>query len=342
MFIDEATIIVQAGDGGNGCVSFRREKYVPKGGPDGGDGGHGGSIILDATSSRTTLAEVAREKTYRAGRGAHGQGANKTGRSADDVIVQVPLGTIVREEESGEFIADLTEEGQQVVVGRGGRGGRGNTRFASSTNQTPREAEGGKPGESRRLALELKLLAEVGLVGLPNAGKSTLLSRVSDAKPIIADYPFTTKSPVLGVVSIDIDRSIVIADLPGLIEGAHEGHGLGDEFLRHVERTSILLHLVDSAPLSGPAPREAYDIIRKELDEYSSELAGKPEIIVLTKADMLQEDKRDKLLDEFASEEKSQPWEGGREKLFRISAVTGENLKPLLEAAYALVRENNA
>ncbi|TET37876.1 MAG: GTPase ObgE [Planctomycetota bacterium] len=346
MFVDEATIIVQAGNGGNGCVSFRREKYVPHGGPDGGDGGNGGSVILEATPGRTTLAEVARQRTYRAKHGAHGQGSNKTGKSAADVIVHVPLGTIARDEESGEFIADLTEPGRQVVVAKGGRRGRGNTHFASSVNQTPREAEPGNQGETRRIALELKLLAEVGLVGLPNAGKSTLLSRVSDAKPLIADYPFTTKSPVLGVVSLDISRSMVIADLPGLIEGAHEGHGLGDEFLRHVERTSILIHLVDAAPHSEPQPGEAYRIIRKELEEYSEALASKPELVVLTKSDLVSDEEREILLEDFADlakDNETEPWEEKSRKLFVISAVSGEGLTELLEAAHALVqarREN--
>ena len=267
-FIDEAIIEVTAGDGGNGCVSFRREKYVPKGGPDGGDGGDGGSVI------------------FRAPRGGHGKGAQRYGRGGEDVIVRVPAGTIVFDVATGEQLADLSVAGTDWVAAQGGRGGLGNMHFTSSTNQAPRKATPGTPGEKRKLRLELKLLADVGLVGMPNAGKSTLISALSNARPKVADYPFTTKVPCLGLVKLRAGQSFVMADIPGLIEGAHDGAGMGIQFLRHIERTRIILHLVDVTDPAQPDPVAAYRAIRKELAAYDPKLAKRPEIVVLTKMDL--------------------------------------------------------
>jgi GTP-binding protein len=287
MFQDVAEILVAAGDGGHGCVSFRREKYVPKGGPDGGDGGRGGDVILLADPQLTTFTDSNLRVEYRAENGRPGEGGNRTGRCGEDLEIRLPPGTIVRDAEHGHVLKDLKDPGDRVVIVRGGRPGRGNARFASATRQVPRKAEPGQPGQSRRLSLELRLVADVGLVGLPNAGKSTLLSRISAARPRIADYPFTTLEPCLGVVRIDHSRSFVVADIPGLIEGASEGAGLGHQFLRHVERTRILVHLVEAFPPEGaPDPAEAYRIVRGELSAFSEKLAAKPEIVVLTKTDL--------------------------------------------------------
>jgi len=286
MFIDQAEIIVKAGDGGNGCVSFRREKFIPKGGPDGGDGGHGGSVYLTATPGVDTLLDFAGKHHWKAPRGEDGAGKNRYGKSGDDIALQVPPGTIISDVDHGLILKDLTVPNQTVCVARGGRGGRGNARFASATNQTPRQGELGKEGENRNLKLELKLIADIGLVGLPNAGKSTLISRISAARPKIADYPFTTMKPNLGIAELSDYRRFVIADIPGLIEGSHQGQGLGIDFLKHIERTRIIAHLVDIATLDGSDAYENYRVIRNELELYSQRLAEKPEIVIATKMDL--------------------------------------------------------
>jgi len=286
MFIDEAILRVRGGDGGNGCCSFRREKFVPKGGPDGGDGGDGGSVYIRANPNLSTLLDFARRPIYQAGRGGHGRGKEQTGKKGKDLVLDVPPGTLVMDAETGHVLRDLVNPWEMVLVARGGRGGRGNKSFATPTHRTPREHEPGEKGEERLIKLELKLIADVGLVGLPNAGKSTLLSRVSDAHPKIADYPFTTREPQLGIVNVSEDRRFVIADLPGLIEGAHDGRGLGDEFLKHIERTRIICQVVDMAPLSGPDPVTAYRTIRRELELYSPALAAKPHIVAANKNDL--------------------------------------------------------
>ncbi|MFN3928915.1 MAG: GTPase ObgE [Thermoflexus sp.] len=283
VFCDEVIIEVKAGDGGDGCVSFRREKYVPMGGPDGGDGGKGGDVILRVNPHLNTLAYYYRHRHFRAENGRHGRGGRKTGASGEDLILDVPPGTVVRDAETGELLADLTEPGQMVVVARGGRGGRGNAAFVGPTNQAPRIAERGEPGEFRRLHLELRLLADVGLIGKPNAGKSTLLAAVTAARPKIADYPFTTLHPHLGVVVLDDTASFVLADLPGLIEGAHQGAGLGLTFLRHIKRTRVLIHLLDGL---SPDPMADYQAIRAELGHYDPELLKRPEIIAFNKMDL--------------------------------------------------------
>jgi len=287
MFIDEAEIYVKAGDGGNGAVTFRRESRVPRGGPDGGDGGDGGDVILRARPGLDTLIDFRGHHHWYAQDGEKGHKKDMAGADGEDLVMDVPPGTLIFDKGRGVLLKDLKEEWAQAVVVRGGKGGRGNGRFATSTNQTPRFAEPGLPGEERHLRLELKLIADVGLVGLPNAGKSTLLSRLSAARPKIADYPFTTLAPSLGIVEAGEERRFVMADLPGLIEGAHEGIGLGDEFLRHVERTRILVHLVEMEPHGRAGPADAYRAIRHELSAYSKELAAKHEIVVLTKADLL-------------------------------------------------------
>ena len=328
MFVDEARISVHGGDGGDGCVSFRREKFVPKGGPDGGDGGHGGSVVLVADPELNTLLAFRYQPMYRADRGRHGEGALRTGKSGIDLEVKVPVGTVVFDEDRTSVLADFAEPGQRFVAARGGRGGRGNARFTSATNRAPRRHDPGEEAETRVLHLELKLLADVGLVGFPNAGKSTLLSRISAAKPKIADYPFTTLAPMLGVVRVDNDRAIVVADIPGLIEGAHEGAGLGDRFLRHVERCRVLLHLVD--PLTTErSVGAAIDAIDRELALYSETLAAKPQILVLTKKDAVQDDA-------VVATAKAEALRLKR-PLHVVSAVTGEGLPGLLRAAAAAV-----
>jgi GTP-binding protein len=283
MFIDEAKIYVAAGRGGEGMISFRREKYVPRGGPDGGDGGRGGDVVLVADPNLTTLQDYRYRSDYRAERGAHGSGSNRAGAGGRDVVLRVPVGTIVRDAATAAVLGDLTEPGRRLTVARGGRGGRGNARFATATRQAPQEAESGSPGEERTLHLELKLLADVGLVGAPNAGKSTLLRRVSAARPKVGDYPFTTLEPHLGVVAVD-DESFVMADVPGLIEGAHEGRGLGIRFLRHLERTRYLLVLIEC---TSPDPETEYRALRAELTAHSTGLAGLPHSVVLTKTDLV-------------------------------------------------------
>lgn len=328
-FIDEVTIEVRAGDGGNGCVSFRREKYIPFGGPDGGDGGDGGSVLLEADSGMNTLVDFRHSRKFLAERGANGAGRNRTGKSGDDLVVKVPVGTIVHEEETGELIGDLVRDGQRLVVAKGGFHGLGNTRFKSSTNRTPRQSKPGTPGERRQLHLELKLLADVGLLGMPNAGKSTLIRAVSSARPKVADYPFTTLHPNLGVVSVSTSRSFVMADVPGLIEGAAEGAGLGIRFLKHLSRTRLLLHLVDMGPLGNPV--EDVKTIMTELASFSPELAQRERWLVLNKVDLLPADERDGVCEEVAA---ALNWQG---PVFRISALSGEGTVALVGAVMAFI-----
>ena len=325
-FVDEATIRVQAGNGGHGCLSFRREKYVERGGPDGGDGGHGGSVYLVADPAMNTLADFRVARKFRAESGQAGAGRNKTGKSGDDLEVRIPCGTVVRDVDTGETICDLTEADQRQKVAEGGRGGLGNTRFKSSTNRAPRQTTQGTQGEGRHLALELKVLADVGLLGMPNAGKSTLISAMSQAKPRIADYPFTTLHPNLGVVRVGRLQSFVMADIPGLIEGASEGAGLGFQFLRHLQRTGLLLHLVDIAPVDGSEPAEVVSAIAGELENFSVDLAAKPRWLVINKIDLLEKDDRaaakEQLLDQL-------DWQG---PVFEVSAATGEGTEALARA----------
>jgi len=322
MFVDEIDVFVKGGDGGAGCISFRREKFVPRGGPDGGDGGDGGSILLEADPSITTLLDFHYQRHYTAERGQHGKGSNKHGASGNDTILRVPLGTVVSDRDTGERLGDLTAPGERVLVARGARGGRGNARFVSSTNRAPRRADLGRPGAERWMHLELKLLADVGVVGFPNAGKSTLVSRLSAAKPKIADYPFTTLQPSLGIVRIDDQRSFVIADLPGLIEGAAEGKGLGHRFLRHTDRTRVLVHLVDLDPSCGRDPVEDWRVIQGELAAYSSGLAARPQIVAGSKAELPgTEDRRHAVERLCAAEGLS---------FHAISSVTGMGLDGLL------------
>jgi len=324
MFIDEARIRVKAGDGGNGCVAFRREKYVPRGGPSGGDGGRGGDVILVASEHYNTLLHFRFNPEHKAERGRHGEGNNRTGRDGASIELPVPVGTLVFDEETGELLYDFTRAGDRFVVARGGRGGRGNARFATSTHQTPTEHEPGFPGEERRLRLELKLLADVGLVGFPNAGKSTLISRISAARPKIADYPFTTLEPHLGVVDAGEDRTFVVADIPGLIEGAHLGHGLGTRFLRHIERTRLLVHLVDVSEASGRDPVQDFHVVMRELESYSAELAAKPMIVAASKIDIAKNRERVEALEDLAR--------GLGLPCYRISGVTGEGVASLIRA----------
>jgi len=322
MFIDEARILVKAGDGGHGCCSFRREKYVPRGGPNGGDGGHGGSIILQADPQLHTLIDLTYQQQYRARRGAHGEGKDCYGRSGADRLIAVPVGTMVYDADSGDLIADLAVPGQTLVAAKGGRGGRGNAHFATPTHRAPRRADPGEPGEERTLRLELKLLADVGIIGFPNAGKSTLLSAISKARPKIADYPFTTLTPQLGVARDGAGRSFIVADVPGLIEGAHEGKGLGLQFLRHVERTRMMLHLVDAGVGREGDPVKEFRILRKELAAFQPALAEKPMALAANKVDVQGDGAHVAALRRYAKREKI--------PFFAVSAVTGEGLKPLL------------
>ena len=344
MFVDEVDIHVTAGNGGRGCLSFRREKFVPRGGPDGGDGGFGGSVYIVAASHKNTLVDFRYHPEFEARPGQHGQGANRTGHSAEDLDIAVPVGTLVFEKDPAggpdvagdrlQLRADLTEEGQKVLVAKGGRGGRGNARFVSSTNRAPRRVEPGEPGDERWLRLQLKLLADVGLVGFPNAGKSTLIARISAARPKIADYPFTTLTPNLGVVTLSDDRSFVVADVPGLIQGAHAGHGLGDRFLRHIERTKVLIHLVDVSGASGRDPVQDFDTILEELRLFDQKVAAKPQIVAANKIDALDDPSRLTRLERHVRT-LDLPFH-------RISGVTGEGLDGLIAAAWrqiAAVRE---
>ena len=334
MFVDEVDIHVQAGDGGNGCLAFRREMRVPRGGPSGGDGGAGGSIYLVASPHQNTLVSYRFHPEFKAERGQHGQGSNCTGSDGADLVLEVPPGTVAYELGGDAIVplADLTTIGERVLVARGGRGGRGNAAFATSTNRAPRRTEPGATGEARRLRLRLKLLADVGLVGFPNAGKSTMISRISAARPKIADYPFTTLTPNLGVVTLSDDRSFVVADVPGLIEGAHEGHGLGTKFLAHLERTKVLVHVIDISSATGRDPVQDFEIITSELEHFASDddgsvpLAAKPQIAAANKIDAMDDPSRLERLREHLSERGI--------ALFPVSAVTGEGIGPLLEAMW--------
>lgn len=321
MFYDHAMIHVKAGDGGNGCVAFRREKYVPNGGPWGGDGGRGGNVVFRADEGLRTLVDFRYRRHYKAERGQHGMGKNKHGHRGKDLIVRVPAGTVVRHAKAGEIITDLVSDGQEVVVARGGRGGRGNARFAGPFNKAPVTFEKGEPGEEHWLELELKLLADVGLVGFPNAGKSTLISRISAARPKIADYPFTTVVPNLGVVRVDEGSSFIVADIPGLIEGAHAGAGLGHQFLRHVERTRLLIHVLDITGLQGRDPVEDFYVVKQELALYNSSLAQRPQLIAANKTDLPEAGQNLIRLQQSLA---------GEYEIFPVSALTGEGLKPLI------------
>jgi len=341
LFVDEVDIRVSAGDGGRGCLSFRREKFVPRGGPDGGDGGLGGSVYLVASPHVNTLVNYRFHPEFEARRGAHGEGANRTGKSGPDLDLEVPVGTVVFEHTADGLLplADLTVEEERVLVVRGGLGGHGNAFYVSSTNRAPRKTQPGLPGEIKRLRLQLKLLADVGLVGYPNAGKSTLIARISSARPKIADYPFTTLTPNLGVVRLDEDRSFVVADVPGLIEGAHEGHGLGHRFLSHLERTKVLVHVIDVSSASGREPADDFDVIQRELNLFAgtgfdarpgaSAFAGRPRLAAANKIDALDEPERlARLAERLAAE---------RIPLYPISAVTGEGVPELLRALWRVM-----
>lgn len=321
-FIDEAEIYVKAGDGGNGVVSFRREKFIPKGGPDGGDGGRGADVYVRATTNLNTLLDFRYKKEYTAQNGRSGEGKNKSGRSADHLFIPVPIGTIIKNAQTGEIICDLTAEGEEVLIAKGGTGGRGNAHFATSTRRAPRIAEKGVPGEEQYIRLELKLLADVGLVGFPNAGKSTFLSVASAAKPKIADYPFTTLVPNLGVVKAGAHKSFVIADIPGLIEGAHRGEGLGHSFLKHVERTRVILHFIDISYLGYNPPYKGFQIINNELVSFNKELAKKTQVIVINKMDIPEVREKSKRLETFFAKKGY--------SVFRVSSVTREGLDELL------------
>jgi GTP-binding protein len=333
-FIDEVRIQVEAGDGGRGCASFRREKYVPRGGPSGGDGGHGGAVLLEADPSVGTLLELSYPQHLRAGRGEHGRGKDQHGARGDDLVLHVPPGTLVYDDDTGELLADLRVAGERALAARGGRGGRGNRHFATPTHRAPRRAEPGEPGERRTLRLELRVLADVGLVGFPNVGKSTLIRAVSAARPRVADYPFTTLVPHLGVVRVGDDRGFVMADIPGLIEGAHAGHGLGTRFLRHLARTAVLVHLLDVSGLTGRDPMADFDVINRELALASADLAAKPQVVVAGKLDLAETRARlPAVRAAFAAR--------GIE-LSAVSGATGEGTRALMSALAAAVRAARA
>ncbi len=341
MFVDEVDIQVTAGDGGRGCLSFRREKFIPRGGPDGGDGGNGGSIFLVASSHVNTLIKYRFHPEYRARKGSHGEGSNRTGRNGIDIELEVPTGTTVLEQINEDYhqLVDLTKVGQRALIARGGKGGRGNARFATSTNQAPRRTEPGQPGEDRRLKLKLKLLADVGLVGFPNVGKSTLIARLSAARPKIANYPFTTLSPNLGVVTLSDDRDFVMADVPGLVKGAHRGLGLGQQFLSHLERTKVLVHIVDVSSESGRDPVDDFEIICQELELFvppsteknNDRLSERPKLVVANKIDVMDEPDRLARLSKIMAERGI--------LLFPVSAITGEGLSALVEALWQMIKE---
>ena len=319
-FFDDAFITVQSGDGGRGCVSFRREKFIPRGGPDGGDGGKGADVILRSTSQRRTLYPFRFKREFKAKNGGHGQGRQKTGKNGEDLIIDIPPGTLIKDAETDELLKDFTQPGESFIVAKGGRGGQGNCRFKTSTHRAPRFAQPGEPGQFLKLKLELKLIADVGLIGLPNAGKSTLISAISSATPKIADYPFTTLTPNLGVVQTGWGKPFVVADIPGLIEGAHKGAGLGIRFLRHIERTHILVHLIDTSTIDPQDPLAGYETINGELAGYSQQLAEKPQLLVLNKMDLPGTDQTAKMLQAMLKE---------REVLL-ISAVTREGVEQLI------------
>ena len=328
MFVDQAQIWIKAGDGGHGCVSFRREKFIPKGGPDGGDGGDGGNVYFQAVENLDTLIDFAGKHHWQAQKGQPGSGNNKHGANGDDLVIKVPAGTLIYDTDLDLLLKDLSEIEIKVRVCRGGRGGRGNKSFATAINQTPRNAKPGKPGQQRNLRLELKLIADVGLVGMPNAGKSTLISRCSAARPKIADYPFTTIEPVLGIIELSDFRRFVMADIPGLIEGAHAGAGLGHDFLKHIERTTLIVHILDIMPTDGSDPAENYKAIRSELEQHSNILAQKQEIIVANKTDLDPDAKAVKELRKKLNTE-----------VHPISAVTGSGMKELSETLWQRVKE---
>jgi GTP-binding protein len=321
-FIDEVKIRVIAGDGGRGCVSFRREKFVPRGGPNGGNGGKGGDVIALADPQLTTLLDLRYQKQYKAGRGEHGLGKDQHGRAGEDRVIKVPVGTLIRDAETGELIGDLREAEEQVIVAAGGRGGKGNAHFVSSTNRSPRFAQPGEPGEEKELEVELRLLADVGIIGMPNAGKSTLIAAISAVRPKIADYPFTTLVPNLGVVGYGEGKSFVVADIPGLIEGAHEGHGLGDKFLRHVMRTHLLIHLLDAASINPEDPLAQWRTINRELELFDPELGSKPQIVVANKIDLPAGQHNAKLLAKALPQRYA--------SMHSISAVTTEGVQALV------------
>jgi len=332
MFIDSARISVKSGDGGNGCISFRREKYVPKGGPNGGDGGKGGNVIFKADNALSTLIDFRYKRNYKAQSGKHGMGGDKTGRNGDDIIIRVPCGSIIKDANTGYILADLISNGEEYIAAKGGKGGKGNSHFATPTNQTPRYAEDGQKGEELEIEIELKLLADIGLVGLPNAGKSTLISKISAAKPKIADYPFTTLVPNLGIVRYKDFQSFVVADIPGLIEGAHLGKGLGIKFLKHIERTKALLFLVDSTLIPYKEKKtEDFDILYNELKGYDEKLLEKPKMICFTKVDALTDkQKKDLSKVKFGDKKVKIP-------VLKISAISGENMKKLLDELWMLI-----
>ena len=328
MFIDEAKIWVKAGNGGHGCISFRREKFMAKGGPDGGNGGRGGNIVFESCADVDTLLDFSGNQHWKAKNGLPGEGSNKYGSDGDDLVLKVPVGTLIFDTDIDMQIKDLNKPGMRVVVCKGGRGGKGNREFVSATNQVPRTAQDGALGQERNLKLELKLIADVGMVGLPNAGKSTLVSMCSKARPKIANYPFTTLSPVLGIVELSGYRRFLIADIPGLIEGASQGAGLGHDFLKHIERTGIIVHILDILPIDGSDPAQNYRNIRKELESYSTELAQKREVIVANKADLSQD----------GSEVEKLKRDLGRDDIFTISAATGEGITHLSEELWKMVK----
>lgn len=321
MFIDYTKIFIKSGDGGNGCISFRREKYVPKGGPNGGDGGKGGDIVFKASAQLNTLVDFTYKRHHKAGRGAHGLGGDKNGKNGKDEVILVPCGSVIKNFETGEIVDELLYDGEEKIILKGGRGGKGNTHFKTSTNRTPRYAEKGKPGEEMTIVIELKLIADIGLVGFPNAGKSTLISKISAAKPKIADYPFTTLKPNLGIVKMHEYDSFVVADIPGIIEGASSGKGLGIQFLKHIERTRVLLFMIDTTNLSpdGKNPLKEYKILLKELENYEADLLDKPRVICFTKIDAISDELKKKLKNARTA---------GIDKI-QISSITGENLAEL-------------
>ncbi|MFQ6083106.1 MAG: GTPase ObgE [Candidatus Aminicenantia bacterium] len=332
MFVDQVKVFLKAGKGGNGCLSFRREKYVPRGGPDGGRGGDGGSVYLVSDPSVTSLSFFRYHPEIKAKKGVHGEGNNRQGKKGEDIYFHVPVGTVVKETKTNKVIFDFTQPNQIFLVAKGGKGGRGNASFVSPTNRAPRKFELGKPGEEKELILELKLIADVGVIGFPNVGKSTLISKISSAKPIIADYPFTTLNPSLGIVDVDEEKSFIIADLPGLIEGAHLGHGLGIKFLKHIERTKILLHLVDASPFLERDPVRDYQIILEELKSFNPDLAHRPQILVANKIDLLTQDKSKLIKLKNFARERNIPFHS-------ISALKGKGLKELVEATYQMLAQ---